>query len=119
MQRGRRLRDIVRFPNGEKIGDFRMPTTLADYRALYHAYLTDPDLQDARARFPFVPIWDNHEFSWQGWQSQQVFNGKVRPAQTLKVAANQAWFEYQPARVVKPGDQKLDRFAPPKVDNAP
>ena len=87
-----------------------MPTTLADYRTAYKGYLTDPDLQDARARFPFVPVWDNHEFSWQGFQSQQVFNGEVRPAQTKKVAANQAWFEYQPARVVKPGDPKLDRF---------
>ena len=28
--------------------------------------------------------------------------GKSAPAQTLKVAANQAWFEYQPARVTKP-----------------
>ena len=70
-----------------------------DYRALYRAYLLDPDLQDARARWPFVCMWDNHEFSWKGWQSQQNFSG-VRPAQTRKVAANQAWFEYQPARVI-------------------
>jgi len=38
-------------------------------------------------------VWDNHEFSWKGWQSQQNFGG-VRPAQTRKTAANQAWFEY-------------------------
>jgi alkaline phosphatase D len=119
VERGRRLRDIVRFPNGEKMGAFHVPTTLADYRACYKGYLTDPDLQDARARFPFVPIWDNHEFSWQAFQSQQVFKGEVRPAQKLKVLANQAWFEYQPARVVKPGDPKLDRFTPPNVNNAP
>ena len=119
VQRGRRLRDIVRYPNGEKMGAFHVPTTLADYRAAYKGYLTDPDLQDARARFPFVPVWDNHEFSWQGFQSQQVFGGEVRPAQTKKVAANQAWFEYQPARVVKPGDASLDRFTPPDVNDAP
>ena len=118
VERGRRLRDIVRFPNGEKMGRFHIPTTLADYRAAYKGYLTDPDLQDARARFPFVPVWDNHEFSWQGFQSQQVFNGEARPAQKLKVIANQAWFEYQPARVVKPGDASLDRFTPPPVNNA-
>jgi len=94
----RRLRDIVRYPHGEKIRDFHVPTTVDDYRALYRGYLLDPDLQDARARWPFVCMWDNHEFSWKGWQSQQDFSG-VRPAQTRKVAANQAWFEYQPARV--------------------
>ncbi len=63
------------------------------------AYLSDPDLQDARARWPFVNMWDNHEFSWLGWQSLQRFGGKNLPAQTRKVAANQAFFEYQPARI--------------------
>src|SRR5262245_20185262 len=114
----RRLRDIVRFRNGEKIRDFHVPTTVDDYRALYRAYLSDPDLQEARARWPFVCMWDNHEFSWKGWQSQQNFDG-VRPAQTRKVAANQAWFEYQPARVVKPGNQHVDRYKAPAVTDTP
>jgi alkaline phosphatase D len=114
----RRLRDIVRYPNGEKISDFHVPTTVDDYRTLYRAYLLDPDLQDARARWPFVCMWDNHEFSWKGWQSQQNFSG-VRPAQTRKVAANQAWFEYQPARVVAPGDRLIDRYNAPAVKDAP
>ena len=114
----RRLRDIVRFSNGEKIDDFHIPKTLEDYRAVYRAYLTDPDLQDARARWPFICVWDNHEFSWRGWQSQQQFQ-ETRPAQKLKVAANQAWYEYQPARVKKSGDPKKDRFEAPVVADAP
>ncbi len=60
-------------------------------------------------------MWDNHEFSWQGWQSLQVFNGKTRPAQTRKVAAMQVFFEYQPARMVKSGGPSLERFNPPTV----
>ncbi|HJQ26927.1 MAG TPA: alkaline phosphatase D family protein [Blastocatellia bacterium] len=115
----RRLRDIVRYGDGEKIGDFHVPTTVDDYRALYRAYLLDPDLQEARARWPFVYVWDNHEFSWKGWQSQQNFGGGVRPAQTRKVAANQTWFEYQPARVIHAGNSLADRFAAPAVANAP
>ena len=63
-------------------------------------------------------MWDNHEFSWKGWQSQQNFSG-VRPAQTRKVAAAQAWFEYQPARVVKATGQGIDRYDPPKVSDKP
>src|SRR5215467_5392492 len=63
----RRLRDIVRYQNGEKIADFHIPTDVGDYRAIYRNYLHDPDLQDARARWPFVCMWDNHEFSWIGW----------------------------------------------------
>jgi alkaline phosphatase D len=115
----RRLRDIVRYAYGEKIGDFHIPTTVKDYRAVYRAYLHDPDLQDARARWPFVNMWDNHEFSWLGWQSLQKFQGKTRSAQTRKVAANQAFFEYQPARIAKPHGTSLDRFDPPQVVDAP
>ncbi len=115
----RRLRDIVRYPHGEKIRDFHIPTSIEDYRAVYRAYLSDTDLQDARARWPFVNMWDNHEFSWLGWQALQKFEGKTRPAQTRKVAANQAFFEYQPARMAKPSGPSLDRFDPPKVVDAP
>ena len=114
----RTVRDFLRYEHGEKIADFHIPTGLDDYRAVYRAYLRDPDLQDARARFPFVPMWDNHEFSWQGWQSLQVFDGKTRPAQTLKVAAMQAWFEYLPARIKKPLPG-LDRFNAPHVVDTP
>jgi alkaline phosphatase D len=115
----RKIRDILRYPHGEKIEDFHIPTDVDDYRTVYRAYLHDPDLQDARARFPFVCMWDNHEFSWQAWQSIQVFNGKIRPAQKVKVAANQAFFEYRPARMVKPSGPSLERFDPPAVKDVP
>ena len=115
----RRLRDLVRYADGEAVAGFHVPTTLADYRALYRAYLHDPDIQDARARWPFVVMWDNHEFSWMGWQSFQRFNGVARPAQTRKVMANQAWFEYQPARVRAHANQSLEQFAAPLVRETP
>jgi alkaline phosphatase D len=118
----RRVRDLVRYPHGEKIHDFHVPTTLDDYRAVYRAYLADPDLQDARARWPFVNMWDNHEFSWQGWQAIQRFDDQNRPAQTRKVAANQAFFEFQPARLARPGaapTEKLERFEAPPVADVP
>src|ERR1700760_1384421 len=115
----RRLRDIVRYQHGEKIRDFHIPTTVDDYRAIYRAYLHDPDLQDARARWPFVDMWDNHEYSWLGWQGLQKFEGKNRPAQTRKVAANQAFFEYRAARMARPASTSLAHFDPPQVVDAP
>lgn len=115
----RRLRDIVRYEHGEKIRDFHIPTTVADYRAIYRNYLHDPDIQDARARWPFVCMWDNHEFSWIGWQSLQQFGGVNHPAQTRKIAANQAFFEYQPARLYKPSGPSLSQFDPPRVADVP
>lgn len=116
MDRGRRLTGAVRYPTGKKVRNFHFPVDLADYRTAYSSYLKDPDLQDARARFPFVPVWDNHEFSWKGFQSQSaIFNDPPEPAQALKIAASQAWYEYQPARVIKQGAG--DVFVPPTVSN--
>ena len=117
VKRGRRLRDVVHYPHGERMRDFHLPTDLDDYRTAYRSYLLDPDLQDARARWPFVPVWDNHEFSWRGYQSQQYFDNASRPAQRVKLAASQAWYEYQPARVSKPGNG--DAFDAPHVENTP
>ena len=97
----RTVYDIGRVPDARKVGNFHVPTTLAGYRMVYRAHIADPDIQDARARWPFVCIGDNHEFSWQGWQSFIQYEGKAEPAQRLRVAANQAWWEYIPSRVSK------------------
>ena len=76
-------------PMGEQL----VAESLDDYRELYKVYLLDPDLQDARAAFPFVCIWDDHEFYNDAWQSYHPRG----PAQQRKMDSNQAWFEYIPA----------------------
>jgi len=114
---GRRVREIGPLPTGRKVGPIQVPTTVEDYRHVYRAYLSDPDIQEARALWPFVCIWDNHEFSNRCWQSQIDYDGP-RPAQSLKVAANQAWFEYVPARV-SGSTLGLERFVPPEVADRP
>ncbi len=98
----RTIYEVARIPDGGVTGKFHYPLTVDGYRAVYKGYLADPDLQDARARWPFVCIWDNHEFSWQGRQSIVQAGAPPQPGQTVKVAANQAWFEYIPARVSPP-----------------
>ncbi|WP_294054469.1 alkaline phosphatase D family protein [Sphingomonas sp.] len=115
----RTVYDLGHIPNGRKVGNFYVPTDLAGYRHVYRAHIDDSDIQDARAHFPFVCIGDNHEFSWQGWQSFIKYGGKVEPAQPLRVAANQAWWEYIPSRVRKASGAGLDQFGPPTVEKAP
>jgi alkaline phosphatase D len=115
----RTIYEVARFTEeSHKVGNFHIPLTLDGYRSIYRGYLADPDLQDARSRWPFVAIWDNHEFSWQGWQSIVKAGPFEQPGQTVKVAANQAWFEFIPARVAAPGGS-LERFDPPAVENVP
>ena len=114
----RTIYEVARIPDGHKVGNFHIPLTVDGYRAIYKGYLADPDLQDARARWPFVAMWDNHEFSWQGWQSIVKAGSFEQPGQSVKVAANQAWFEYLPARIAPPGGS-LERFDPPAVKDVP
>ncbi len=118
--RGRHITDLYKFPQGRKVGDFHLPVSLEDYRTLYRAYLEDPDLQDARARWPFVCVWDNHEFAWAGFQSWYVAGGGYNaPAQNQKVYANQAWWEFIPARVQQPDNPTLEQFKAPAVVDTP
>ena len=113
----RTIYEVARLPDGGVVGKFHFPLNVDGYRAIYKGYLANPDLQDARARWPFVAMWDNHEFSWQGWQSIQQAGGKSRPGQSIKVAANQAWWEYLPSRCKKVSGPSLDTFDPPAVSN--
>jgi alkaline phosphatase D len=116
----RKLTFPIRFPKGKVVARnrFWVPDSLEDYRVVWQAYLLDPDLQDARARWPFVCVWDNHEISWNAWQSVFEFAGTEGwvAGQRLKVAGNQAWFEYQPARVLPPG-AKYEAFDAPQVED--
>jgi alkaline phosphatase D len=115
----RTIYEVARIPgDSHQVGHFHVPLTVEGYRAIYKGYLADPDLQDARARWPFVAIWDNHEFSFQGWQSIVKAGPFERPGQSVKVAANQAWFEYIPARIAQRG-KLLERFDPPAVKDVP
>jgi len=115
----RTVYEVCRIPDGRKVGNYHVPTTLEGIRTVYRGHLADPDIQDARAWWPFVCIGDNHEFSWQGWQSTIKYNGKSEPAQPLRVAANQAWWEFIPSRVAKASGPGRERFDPPAVKVAP
>lgn len=96
-------RELPDFPSGgAKLGDDvewakKYAVTLDDYRHLYKTYLQDPDLKEARARWPFIITWDDHEFTDDSWQSMSTYEVPNTPEQKRKVAANQAWFEYIPA----------------------
>jgi alkaline phosphatase D len=97
-----RPRIIPEFPSGgaKRPDGTNYADSLDDYRHLYKNYLSDPDLQDARARWPFICVWDDHEFTDDCWQSQANYtrnNTADEPSQKRRVAASQAWFEYMPA----------------------
>ena len=96
----------IKLPEGLKLGEGGnvAALSLADYRALYRAYRSDPTLREVHRRFPFVMLWDDHEFANDCWQDHATdFNEAQGDEKSTprRAAANQAWAEYQPADVVR------------------
>jgi alkaline phosphatase D len=92
----------ITLPDGTDLGaSGKAAKTLADYRSLYQQYRSDPDLKRVHALFPFVTIWDDHEFGDDCWQDHTTHFSDTQdetfPEQ--REDADQAWFEYQPADV--------------------
>ncbi len=120
-------RRITPYPNGGSAAGKNFALTLADYRHVYKQYLRDPELRAARARWPFIHTWDDHEFTNDCWQTMANYTDERtldEPMQRRKVAANQAWFEFIPAALsdslgVTGVQNQAKDFTPATVTDAP
>ncbi|WP_425984111.1 alkaline phosphatase D family protein [Brevundimonas sp. TWP1-2-1b1] len=79
--------------------------SLADYRTRHAQYKSDPDLQAAHARAPFICVWDDHEVANDAWMMgaenhQPETEGDFA---TRKAAALRAYYEWMPIREPKAG----------------
>jgi alkaline phosphatase D len=74
--------------------------TLDHYRGRYALYKSDPLLQQAHARCPWLVTWDDHEVD-NNYATLAGENGMESEEQMRlrRAAAYQAWWEHQPVRV--------------------
>ncbi|MCP3142339.1 alkaline phosphatase D family protein [Pyxidicoccus xibeiensis] len=91
----------VRFrePEGAlRLGPVLAAASLSNYRDLYRTYRTDPFLQGAHERYPFVSVWDDHEFSDDSWDAHASYtDGRQDELQVERRRnAELAFFEYLP-----------------------
>ena len=122
-------RVVGEYPSGggTSSGGTNFAKTVDDYRHIYKTYLADPDLQEARARWPFICTWDDHEFTDDAWQTQANYDRKAttdEPSQQRRVAASQAWFEFVPSALSDLGmvgdvPKKAHDFQATSVEDAP
>ncbi|MGL4564262.1 MAG: alkaline phosphatase D family protein, partial [Halioglobus sp.] len=103
-------RNVPPFPDGVENETNRYAVSLADYRHLYKVYLSDPHLQEARANWPFICTWDDHEFANDNYQSYVTYDGRDVLDAQRKLNANQAWFEFIPAVLDQLDDQPAHNF---------
>lgn len=94
---------------GQKIGRTVDPpkevVTLAEYRARHAQAKSDPMLQAAHARAPWIVVWDDHEVANDSWASgaenhQPATEGSF---DARKANALRAWYEWMPIREPAPG----------------
>ena len=90
--------------------------TLGDYRVRHAQYRTDPNLQAAHARCPWVVTWDDHEFE-NNYANDISEKTGIDPVEFLEQRANayQAYYEAMPLRprsVPQGAHMKLYRTLP-------
>lgn len=88
-------------PKADRVRRHNSPEieSLDDYRNRYALYRTDPDLQAAHARCPWLVVWDDHEFDNNCAGDISEEKG-IDPADFLLRRANayQAYYEMMPLR---------------------
>jgi alkaline phosphatase D len=74
--------------------------TLADYRARYAQYKSDPDLQAAHLAAPWIVAWDDHEVAndYAGLVDERLSSTFAE----RRAAAYQAFYEHMPVRLPDP-----------------
>lgn len=81
------------------------PVDTAGYRSRYATYLSDPQLQAARAAAPWICIWDDHEVenNYAGLSSQDKVDEAVFRAR--RAMAYRVWWENTPTRLAPPAGE--------------
>lgn len=73
--------------------------TLSDYRLRHSWYKLDDDLRAVHQQFPFVVVYDDHEFANDAWKNgAENHNAGEGPWTARRSAAFQAWLEWMPVR---------------------
>jgi alkaline phosphatase D len=87
--------------------------SLSDYRRRHAQYKTDPALQAAHARAPWILAWDDHETANDSYKDGAENHQPAAEGDwaTRKAAALKAYFEWQPIREPKPGQSLAEAGA--------
>lgn len=73
--------------------------SLEDYRRRHALYKSDPDLQAAHARHPWISVWDDHESANDAWTGgAQNHSADEGDWNARRLAAIRAYHEWMPIR---------------------
>jgi len=93
---------------------------LSNYRDIYKTLRSDPVIQKVHERYPFINVWDDHEFSDDCWGSNATYEDGLRDEKQddRKRNAEQAFFEFLPIdTAANAAAGAIDVNAEPKYPN--
>jgi alkaline phosphatase D len=96
--------------NAVALGRVAVPATdivsLADYRARYAQYRSDPNLQAVHAKMPFITVWDDHEFANNAYVGGAENHNSATQGDwnQRKANASKAYHEWLPIRTPDPSN---------------
>jgi alkaline phosphatase D len=114
---------VVRFteptsaiPQGSGTKQYYAASALSNYRDLYKTVRSDQHLRRLHELYPFVMVWDDHEFSDDSWGSTATYSDGRIPEQSneRKRNAEQAFFEYIPLDTTDSAAGSIDVASAPR-----
>jgi alkaline phosphatase D len=91
--------------------------SVSNYRDIYKTLRSDPIIQKVHERYPFINVWDDHEFSDDCWGSNATYEDgrRLEKQDDRRRNAEQAFFEFLPIDTAgTAGEGSIDVDAEPK-----
>ncbi|WP_370645298.1 alkaline phosphatase [Corallococcus sp. EGB] len=107
-------------PQGSGLTAFLAANSLSNYRDLYKTVRGDKQLQAVHERYPFIIVWDDHEFSDDCWQDVATYEDGKRDETQLdrKLNAEQAFLEYIPLDTMQSPEGAIDVAKEPRFPHS-
>lgn len=89
--------EAIVFYEGEE-AEYHAAKSLSNYRDLYKVYRSDEAIQRVHELFPMICIWDDHEFSNDGFGATATYfdDAQMETDVPRRKSANQAFYEFMP-----------------------
>jgi alkaline phosphatase D len=106
-------------PQSSGTRQYLAAASVSNYRDLYRTVRSDRIIQRLHERYPFISVWDDHEFSNDSWGSHGTYSdGRFEErSDERKRNAEQVFHEYLPLDTLDSGAGTIDVDSVPRFPN--
>jgi len=106
-------------PQSSGTRQYLAAASVSNYRDLYRTVRSDRIMQRLHERYPFISVWDDHEFSNDSWGSHGTYSdGRFEErSDERKRNAEQVFHEYLPLDTTDSGAGTIDVDSVPRFPN--